>query len=66
MGKPGHDYTVKIFLTDEQFVALKHMAEDQDVSQSSFCRRLLINHIKSVASEYAKQAGVDMTNQEQE
>lgn len=66
MGKSGHDYTVKIFLTAEQFVSLQHMAEDEDVSQSSFLRKLLLDRINSQAKDYAKRDRFDMTTQEQE
>lgn len=54
MSKPGHDIIVKVGLTPDQYLALKLMADDEDIPQSSFMRRLLIDRIKSCANDDAK------------
>jgi len=66
MGKPGHDFTVKIFLTADQFIALQHEAQDNDVSQSSFVRGLLVDYFNHKARAYMSRRSTDMHEQEQE
>ena len=66
MGKPGHDFTVKIFLTADQFIALQHEAQNNDVSQSSFVRRLLVDYFNAQAKQYAGRRSTDTPEPEQE
>ncbi len=54
MSKPGHDITIKVNLTHEQYWSLVNAASEDDVSHSSFMRRLLISDIKSRAHDAAK------------
>lgn len=49
MSKPGHDIIVKVGLTADQFLHLVRMAEDDDITQSAFMRRLLLVRIRSDA-----------------
>lgn len=51
MSKPGHDILVKVGLTADQYLHLVRMAEDEDVSQSAFIRRLLNDRIRSDAHD---------------
>jgi hypothetical protein len=49
MSKPGHDIIVKVGLTADQYLHLVRMAEDDDITQSAFMRRLLLVRIRSAA-----------------
>lgn len=49
MAKPGHDIVIKVGLTADQYLHLVRMAEDEDVTQSAFMRRLLLDRIRSDA-----------------
>lgn len=49
MSKPGHDIVVKVGLTADQYLLLVRMAEDEDVTQSGFMRRLLVERIRNDA-----------------
>lgn len=51
MSKPGHDIIVKVGLTADQFLHLVRMSEDEDLTQSAFMRRLLIERIRSCAQD---------------
>lgn len=51
MSKPGHDIVVKVGLTADQYLHLVRMAEDDDVTQSAFMRRLLVERIRLCAHD---------------
>ena len=41
MANPGHDFRVVVLLNADEFLAMKHSAEEEGISQSSFIRSLL-------------------------
>lgn len=51
MSKAGHDIVVKVGLTADQYLHLVRMADDEDITQSGFMRRLLINRIRLEAHD---------------
>lgn len=53
MSKPGHDIVVKVGLTADQYLLLVRMSEDEDITQSGFMRRLLVERIRSEAHDAA-------------
>lgn len=55
MSKPGHDIVIKVGLTADQYLHLVRMAEDDDVTQSAFMRRLLLERIRSDAFSVMQQ-----------
>ncbi len=56
MSKPGHDIIVKVGLTADQYLHLVRMAEDDDITQSAFMRRLLLIRIRSDAESALNQS----------
>lgn len=56
MSKPGHDIIVKVGLTADQYLHLVRMAEDDDITQSAFMRRLLLTRIRSDAQSALDQS----------
>lgn len=51
MPKPGHNIVVKVGLTADQYLALKHLAGEHDVPHSIFMRHLLIQKIRECAHD---------------
>ncbi len=60
--KPGHDVVVKVGLTADQYLHLVRFADDDDVTQSGFMRRLLIERIRIAANVAAQSSGETMTS----
>lgn len=54
MSKPGHDIVVKVGLTADQYLHLVRMADDVDMTQSAYMRRLLIDRITACAHDAAQ------------
>ncbi len=60
--KPGHDVVVKVGLTADQYLHLVRFADDDDVTQSAFMRRLLIERIRIAANVAAQSSSETMTS----